>query len=88
MTSSRMRAFRPRSSEPAGNEGVGRFGERLRALGFREDQREGAPLCRWLVEDLVVDVMPARERVLGFTTDGTAMREHSSARGRSASQSG
>ncbi len=23
------------------------LGERLRALGFREDQREGAPLCRW-----------------------------------------
>jgi hypothetical protein len=44
-----------------------RIGERLRALGFREDQREGAPLCRWLIEDLVVDVMPALERVLGFT---------------------
>jgi predicted nucleotidyltransferase len=42
-------------------------GERLRALGFREDQREGAPLCRWLIGDLVVDVMPALERVLGFT---------------------
>ena len=42
-------------------------GERLRALGFREDRREGAPLCRWLIEDLVVDVMPALERVLGFT---------------------
>jgi len=26
-----------------------------------------APLCRWLIEDLVVDVMPDRERVLGFT---------------------
>jgi predicted nucleotidyltransferase len=42
-------------------------GERLRALGFREDRREGAPLCRWLIEDVVVDVMPALERVLGFT---------------------
>jgi hypothetical protein len=42
-------------------------GERLRTLGFREDRREGAPLCRWLIEDLVVDVMPALERVLGFT---------------------
>jgi hypothetical protein len=42
-------------------------GERLRALGFREDRREGALLCRWLIEDLVVDVMPALERVLGFT---------------------
>ncbi len=43
------------------------IGERLRALGFREDGREGAPLCRWLIEDLVVDVMPTLERVLGFT---------------------
>lgn len=38
------------------------LGERLRALGFREDRREGAPLCRWLIEDLVIDVMPAIER--------------------------
>ena len=44
-----------------------RVGERLRALGFREDQREGAPVCRWLVDDLVMDVMPALERVLGFS---------------------
>ena len=43
------------------------LGERLRTLGFREDRREGAPLCRWLFEDLVIDVMPALERVLGFT---------------------
>lgn len=44
-----------------------RMGERLRALGFREDRREGAPVCRWLFQDLVMDVMPALERVLGFT---------------------
>lgn len=43
------------------------LGERLRALGFREDRREGAPLCRWMFEDLVIDFMPALERVLGFT---------------------
>jgi len=43
------------------------LGERLRALGFREDQREGAPLCRWLIGDLAVDVMPVIERVLGFS---------------------
>lgn len=23
------------------------FSERLRALGFQEDRREGAPVCRW-----------------------------------------
>jgi hypothetical protein len=44
-----------------------RVGERLRALGFREDRREGAPVCRWLFDDLIIDVMPALERVLGFS---------------------
>jgi hypothetical protein len=44
-----------------------KMGDRLRALGFREDRREGAPLCRWLIDDLVLDAMPALERVLGFT---------------------
>ena len=40
--------------------------ERLRTLGFREDRRDGAPLCRWLAGDLAVDVMPGKEKVLGF----------------------
>ena len=40
---------------------------RLRALGFREDHRQNAPLCRWLVDGLVVDVMPDHENVLGFS---------------------
>lgn len=44
-----------------------RVGARLRARGFREDRREGAPVCRWLHGDLVVDVMPALGRVLGFS---------------------
>lgn len=43
------------------------LGARLRTLGFREDRRDGAPLCRWVFDDLVMDVMPAIERVLGFT---------------------
>jgi hypothetical protein len=34
------------------------FGERLRALGFSEDIREGAPLCRWVREAMILDVMP------------------------------
>jgi predicted nucleotidyltransferase len=41
--------------------------ERLRALGFREDHREKAPLCRWVVDGLTVDVMPDHENVLGFS---------------------
>jgi predicted nucleotidyltransferase len=40
---------------------------RLRALGFREDEREGAPLCRWIVDGLTVDIMPDHENVLGFS---------------------
>jgi len=41
--------------------------DRLRALGFREDTSEGAPLCRWIVSGVVVDVMPDSADVLGFT---------------------
>jgi hypothetical protein len=41
--------------------------ERLRALGLTEDTTEGAPLCRWRYKDLIVDVMPIDEDVLGFS---------------------
>lgn len=37
--------------------------------GFREDSREGAPLCRWLLGSIVVDVMPIRPGVLGFSNE-------------------
>jgi hypothetical protein len=47
------------------------FSERLRQLGFTEDQSEGAPICRWAHEDLRFDVMPTDERILGFSTAGT-----------------
>src|ERR1700761_3211583 len=43
------------------------FSERLRALGFNEDSREGAPLCRWQHGDLVLDVMPLDASILGFS---------------------
>jgi hypothetical protein len=39
---------------------------RLRRAGFKEDQREGAPMCRWCSGDVVLDVMPNDEKVLGF----------------------
>lgn len=41
--------------------------ERLRRLGLAEDTRAGAPLCRWRYDELIVDVMPVDERVLGFS---------------------
>ncbi len=43
------------------------FSERLRALGFTEDSREGAPLCRWQHGELVLDVMPIAASILGFS---------------------
>ena len=43
------------------------FSERLRALGFKEDSREGAPLCRWIHGALTLDVMPLDSQVLGFS---------------------
>jgi hypothetical protein len=44
-----------------------KFSERLRGLGFREDAGEHPVLCRWLFEDLRLDVMPIDEKILGFT---------------------
>jgi hypothetical protein len=40
--------------------------DRLRALGFREDAQSGV-ICRWRYgDDLILDVMPTDEQVLGF----------------------
>ena len=41
--------------------------ERLRRKGFAEDTSEGAPLCRWVIEGIKVDVMPTSAGVLGFS---------------------
>jgi hypothetical protein len=40
---------------------------RLRKLGFQEDARKGAPLCRWLQATTTLDVMPLDEKILGFS---------------------
>ena len=34
---------------------------------FKSDMREGAPICRWIVDDVTVDTMPTDESVLGFS---------------------
>ena len=44
-----------------------RLGQELRERGIVEDQSGDAPLCRWRLDDLVLDVMPTEETVLGFT---------------------
>lgn len=38
----------------------------LRARGFVQDMRPEAPICRWRVGAVIVDVMPALEKILGF----------------------
>jgi hypothetical protein len=40
---------------------------RLRERGFAQDTRTGAPICRWRLGEVAVDVMPPVEEVLGFT---------------------
>ncbi len=39
----------------------------LRAKGFVNDTSQGAPICRWIYEDIKVDVMPTDSNVLGFS---------------------
>jgi hypothetical protein len=43
------------------------FSERLKKLGFQEDAREGAPLCRWRQQTTTFDVMRLDEKILGFS---------------------
>lgn len=35
--------------------------------GFVHDMRQGAPICRWRVGEVAVDVMPTDETILGFS---------------------
>lgn len=44
-----------------------RLADRLRELGFCEVSDEGAPVCRWRVAGVLVDVMPTLPGVLGFS---------------------
>ncbi len=43
------------------------LGETLQRAGFQVDTSEGAPLCRWIVDGVKVDVMPTDTTVLGFS---------------------
>jgi hypothetical protein len=43
-----------------------RLADDLRAAGLVEDQTPGAPLCRWRASEVILDIMPADEHVLGF----------------------
>ena len=35
--------------------------------GFAQDTSDGAPICRWLIDGFIVDVMPVSEEILGFS---------------------
>ena len=41
---------------------------KIRALGFNHDVRDGAPLCRWVMGNLTVDIMPTEGGNLGLNT--------------------
>lgn len=38
----------------------------LRKRGFKQDMSADAPICRWQVDGVTVDVMPTMEKILGF----------------------
>jgi predicted nucleotidyltransferase len=40
--------------------------DELRSAGFRNDLREDAPICRWIIDGITVDVMPTQLEILGF----------------------
>jgi len=43
--------------------------ERFVSCGLVEDTSPGAPVCRWCLDDLIVDIMPSRGEILDFSCD-------------------
>jgi len=41
--------------------------EQLRVLGFTQTQDDQGVICRWMKNDLLLDIMPTDEKILGFT---------------------
>lgn len=52
--------------EAASRAKYGELEERLRRLGFQHKVGEGEPICRWRFSGIIVDVMPADSKILGF----------------------
>ena len=44
-----------------------RLEENLRSKGFAHDMSPEAPICRWIYQNIKVDVMPTDEDILGFS---------------------
>ena len=40
--------------------------DKLRAKGFSEDRSDDAPICRWVANNVILDVMPLDSEILGF----------------------
>jgi hypothetical protein len=40
--------------------------EKLKQRHFKEDTSDGAPLCRWVGDGVILDVMPVDDAILGF----------------------
>ena len=40
----------------------------LREAKFSHDDSEGAPICRWKLDKLVVDIMPTDGKLIGLNT--------------------
>jgi hypothetical protein len=43
------------------------FEKRVKTLGFSNCIEKGAPICRYISDDLRLDLMPDKEDVLGFS---------------------
>lgn len=41
--------------------------DNLRTLGFANDSSKGVPICRWIYQGILVDVMPSDTDILGFS---------------------
>lgn len=52
--------------EVAALQGYHQMEKRFSRRGFARDLSQNAPICRWRYRDLVVDLMPSEERILGF----------------------
>ncbi len=44
-----------------------RLEKMLRELGFFQKMQKDDPICRWHINDVIVDVMPTDENILGFS---------------------
>lgn len=43
------------------------LGEKLLSLGFQRDTKAGAPTCRWVIDEMRLDVMSTKSNILGFS---------------------